>query len=208
VAYLHGSVAGTFTVPAHADVAFPIGTRLFARQVGSMPVAFAGAAGVSIEPSAAPRATIGQHGWVQIVQVGTNAWEILPTYADRLYPGAKINGTTFTGGSNVELRFAQVSDASYFIDASTIASQLATVLLTADVPTTEVIGVPAGYGATFAVRYKQDATGGWEVTWPSSFHFVDGSDTQVQQAPNAMTLLVATTFDQGSRWECVMRACG
>ena len=35
-----------------------------------------------------------------------------------------------------------------------------------------------------------------------------GSDTAVQSAANAWTLLTLTTFDQGTRWEYTMRAGG
>lgn len=61
-------------------------------------------------------------------------------------------------------------------------------------------------GRTIAIRSKQDGTGGRTFALPSSFKPVTGSDTTVQSAANAYTLIIATSFDQGTRWEYSMKA--
>jgi hypothetical protein len=43
------------------------------------------------------------------------------------------------------------------------------------------------------------------VALPASFKVTGGSDTAVQSAANAYTLLTLTTFDQGTRWEYAMQ---
>lgn len=63
-------------------------------------------------------------------------------------------------------------------------------------------------GRTVLIRVKQDAMGGRTLTLPASFKPMDGSDTAVQSAANAVTVLVAMTFDKGVRWEYAMRAGG
>lgn len=64
----------------------------------------------------------------------------------------------------------------------------------------------AGVGRTIAVRLKQDATGGRTFALPAAFKPITGSDTAVQSAANAITILMATSFDQGTRWEYSMKA--
>lgn len=61
-------------------------------------------------------------------------------------------------------------------------------------------------GRTIAIRSKQDGTGSRTFALPSSFKAVTGSDTAVQSAANAYTLIIATSFDQGTRWEYSMKA--
>jgi hypothetical protein len=56
------------------------------------------------------------------------------------------------------------------------------------------------------IRMQQDATGSRTVALPSSFEAIDGSDTAVQSAASAYTVIAATTFDQGARWEYSMKA--
>lgn len=64
---------------------------------------------------------------------------------------------------------------------------------------------PAGHGRSIAIRVQQDGTGSRAMSLPASFKPTTGSDTGVQSAANAYTLLIATTFDQGSRWEYSMK---
>lgn len=63
----------------------------------------------------------------------------------------------------------------------------------------------SGRARTISIRLRQDATGSRTVALPSSFKAVAGSDTSVQASANAYTLLIATSFDQGARWEYAMR---
>ena len=82
-----------------------------------------------------------------------------------------------------------------------------TLLLTADVTSIAFANLPAaGEGKTIAIRIKQDATGGRTLALPSSFKKMGGSDTLVQPAADAVTILTLMTFDQGVRWEYSMCA--
>ncbi len=82
-----------------------------------------------------------------------------------------------------------------------------TLALTANVTSITFSNLPAsGIGRTIAIRFRQDATGSRTVTLPLSFKAITGSDTVVQAAANAYTIFMATTFDQGTRWEYSMKA--
>jgi hypothetical protein len=81
-----------------------------------------------------------------------------------------------------------------------------TLALTANVTSITFTNLPAsGRGVSLAVRVRQDGTGGRTVALPTAFKATTGSDTAVQSAANAWTLLTITTFDQGTRWEYTMR---
>jgi hypothetical protein len=81
-----------------------------------------------------------------------------------------------------------------------------TLSLTANVTSLTFSNLPAtGRAMSLAIRIRQDATGGRTLALPASFKGVTGTDTAVQSAANAWTLLTITTFDQGTRWEYTMR---
>lgn len=81
-----------------------------------------------------------------------------------------------------------------------------TLALTANVTSITFTNLPAsGRAVSLALRVRQDGTGGRTVALPASFRATTGSDTAVQSAANAWTLVTLTTFDQGTRWEYTMR---
>lgn len=82
-----------------------------------------------------------------------------------------------------------------------------TLSLTANVTSITFSNLPgSGKGASIAIRLRQDATGSRTVTLPASFKAITGSDTSVQSAANAYTVLHIETFDNGTRWEYTMKA--
>ncbi|WEN13708.1 hypothetical protein PY254_10670 [Rhodanobacter sp. AS-Z3] len=82
-----------------------------------------------------------------------------------------------------------------------------TLAHTANVTSLTFSNLPAaGMARTLMVRIKQDGTGGRTFAMPASFKAITGSDTAVQSAANAYTILAITTFDQGTRWEYSMKA--
>lgn len=84
-----------------------------------------------------------------------------------------------------------------------------TLSLTANVTSITFSNVPAsGRGQSIMIRVQQDATGSRTVALPTSFKAIAGSDTAIQAAANAYTIIAATTFDQGARWEYSMKAGG
>lgn len=87
------------------------------------------------------------------------------------------------------------------------AGDFRTLLLDANVTAITFSNLPGtGEGRSLAIRIKQDATGGRTVALPSSFKKLGNSDSAVQSAANAITVLTLMTFDQGTRWEYSMCA--
>lgn len=63
---------------------------------------------------------------------------------------------------------------------------------------------PAGMGRTLSITITQ-GSGGNTLALPSSFKFISGSDTTVQDAGAAVTKLFIETIDGGATWSCMMK---
>lgn len=129
--------------------------------------------------------------------------------------GIGTNGQTLTVVSGAPA-WASAATARDAVTALTISAGVVnidcalgdffTLTLTANVTSITFTNLPAaGRGASLALRVRQDGTGSRTVALPASFRATTGSDTAVQSAANAWTLLTITTFDQGTRWEYTMR---
>lgn len=106
----------------------------------------------------------------------------------------------------VDTAVTALSIASGVVNIDLSLGNLFTLALTANITSITFSNVPAsGRGTSISVRIRQDATGGRTVTLPSSFKAISGSDSAVQTAANAYTVLNFTTYDQGTRWEYVMK---
>jgi hypothetical protein len=134
------------------------------------------------------RLAAGTNGNVLKVVSGTPAW------ADEAAVGAPVSSLAITDG---------------VVDVDLSLGDLFTLSLTANVTSIALSNPPgSGLGQTIGVRIRQDAMGGHTVALPASFRPITGSDTAVQAAANAYTILIATTFDNGTRWEYSMKAGG
>ena len=133
------------------------------------------------------RLAIGPNGHVLTVVSGAPAWAASPGGVTR---DAVTALTISSGVVNIDCN----------------AGDFFTLALTANVTSITFTNLPAsGRAVSLAVRLRQDGTGGRTVALPAAFRATTGSDTAVQSAANAWTLLTITTFDQGTRWEYTMR---
>lgn len=81
-----------------------------------------------------------------------------------------------------------------------------TLLLDANVTTVTLTNLNgAGFATEIEVQFTQDGTGGFTVALPASFKALGGSDTAVDLAANAVTVLSAKTFDNGTTWRYAMQ---
>ena len=130
--------------------------------------------------------------------------------ATALETSRKINGKSFDGSADIVAPQSPVTDLSISSGAVAIDCSLGnyfTLSLTANVTSITFSNVPAtGYAQSIMIRMQQDTTGSRTVALPSSFDAIDGSDTAVQSTASAYTVIAATTFDQGTRWEYSMKA--
>ena len=110
------------------------------------------------------------------------------------------------GGTGDRSAVTALSISAGVVNIDCALGDFFTLSLTANVTSITFSNLPAaGKGASIAVRIRQDATGSRTVALPASFKVTGGSDTAVQSAANAYTLLTLTTFDQGTRWEYAMQ---
>jgi hypothetical protein len=100
---------------------------------------------------------------------------------------------TITSGT-ITLDFAGKSRASF------------TLALTANVTTVNFSNLAgAGLVTEFDLEITQDATGGRTFALPAALKALGGSDTAIASAANAVTVLSAKTFDNGTTWRYAMQ---
>ena len=63
----------------------------------------------------------------------------------------------------------------------------------------------AGFATEIEIEIKQNGTGGFTFALPASFKALGGSDTAIAAAANAVTVLSAKTFDNGTTWRYAMQ---
>jgi len=112
-----------------------------------------------------------------------------------------------SAGARVALNALSIAAGVVNIDCS--LGDYFTLALTANVTSITFSNLPAsGKAQSIGLRLQQDATGSRTVAIPTSLKAITGSDTAVQSAANAYTILHIETFDQGTRWEYSMKAGG
>ena len=64
----------------------------------------------------------------------------------------------------------------------------------------------SGYATEIEIEIKQPASGGpYTFALPAAFKALGGSDTAIASAANAVTVLSAKTFDNGTTWRYAMQ---
>lgn len=81
-----------------------------------------------------------------------------------------------------------------------------TITLAANVTTLSLTNLNgSGFVTELEVEIKQDATGSRTFALPASFKALGGSDTAIASAANAVTVLSAKTWDNGTTWRYAMQ---
>jgi hypothetical protein len=81
-----------------------------------------------------------------------------------------------------------------------------TITLVANVTTLTLTNLAgAGFATELEIEIKQDGTGGRTFALPAAFRALGGSDTAIASAANAVTVLSAKTFDNGTTWRYAMQ---
>ncbi len=81
-----------------------------------------------------------------------------------------------------------------------------TLLLAANVTTLTLTNLAgASFATEIEIEIKQDGTGGRTLALPASFKALGGSDTAIAAGANAVTVLSAKTFDNGTTWRYAMQ---
>lgn len=69
------------------------------------------------------------------------------------------------------------------------------VTLTEDIADIDLTDIPTGKVVVFTIKWTQDGTGGWEITWPAEFQ---GTPAQPAPAAGAVTIQSFYTDDGGT----------
>lgn len=135
---------------------------------------------------------------------------------------ANVNSLTFKGrltassGDPEDLTNAQARKVLNPVTALTNSAGTVTVdcslgttftlTLAANVTTLTLSNLQgSGYATEIEIEIKQDATGSRTFALPAAFKALGGSDTAIASAANAVTVLSAKTFDNGTTWRYAMQ---
>lgn len=112
---------------------------------------------------------------------------------------------TISGGSSGAAVVA-LSISSGVVNIDLSLGQNFTLALTANVTSITFSNMPgSGFSAEFELQITQDATGGRTLVLPAAFKALGGSDTAIASAANAVTVLSAKSFDNGTTWRYAMQ---
>lgn len=121
----------------------------------------------------------------------------------------RYDGTAWvvvTGGSSARDAVSALTISTGVVNIDCSLGDFFTLAINANVTSLTFTNLPAsGRAVSLALRIQQDGTGGRTFALPAAFKATTGSDTAIQSAANARTLVTITTFDQGTRWEYTMR---
>ncbi|MCW0398780.1 hypothetical protein NB688_000594 [Xanthomonas sacchari] len=154
--------------------------------------------------------------------------QLAALFGSEAIPAQSVAGGTDTGGNavaagnDVRIPVAQLAAfcAAYRRAVATINQSSSGALtvdyslgdyfivnLAANVTGITISNPPAAtYGGSIRIRFVQDSTGGRSVVLPSSAKAITGTDTSVQSAAGAQTVLHLTTDDGGNSWAYSMKA--
>jgi hypothetical protein len=180
--------ANTFTVPANATVAFPIGSRLSVLQLGAGQTTVTPAGGVTIN-EAVGDLLLQQYQCLTLLKTGTNTWAVI---GDLFSTNDQHN---FSKNQSV----AQVTLA----DAATIATDCSlSNNFTVTLGGNRTLGAPTNPTAGMVCNWeiKQDATGSRTLAFNAVFLFAGGVDPVASTTANAIDFM--SGYYDGASWLC------
>lgn len=111
------------------------------------------------------------------------------------------------GGSGVVTVNSPTNSAgTVTLDFDSVSKYIGAITLSANVTTLAFSNLPgSGKYAEYELHVAQDGTGGRTFAIPSSHKALGGSDTAIATAANAVTVLTASTVDNGTTWRYAMQ---
>jgi hypothetical protein len=111
------------------------------------------------------------------------------------------------GGSDVvDVITPSNSSGTVTLDFDSMSKYAGSITLSANVTTLAFSNLPgAGKYAEYELHITQDGTGSRTFAIPASHKALGGSDTAIASAANAVTVLTASTVDNGTTWRYAMQ---
>jgi hypothetical protein len=127
---------------------------------------------------------------------GTTAWNSLPYF-----------GEDAGGDPNViDVETPSNASGTVTLDFDSKSRYIGAITLSANVTTLAFSNLPgSGKYAEYELHIKQDGTGSRTFAIPASHKALGGSDTAIASAANAVTIITASTVDNGTTWRYAMQ---
>lgn len=112
-----------------------------------------------------------------------------------------------SGGSDVlDVETPSNASGTVTLDFDSKSRYVGAITLAANVTTLTISNLPgSGKFAEYELHIKQDGTGSRTFAIPASHKALGGSDTAIASAANAVTVLTASTVDNGTTWRYAMQ---
>lgn len=121
---------------------------------------------------------------------------------------ARIDGNVVWHEGNLTDRsvVSTLTNSSGTVNIDCALGDYFTHTLAANVTSITFSNLPAaGHACTLSIQFTQDAATPRTVALPASFKALGGSDTAISATLSKVTVLVITTFDQGTTWRYSMQ---
>lgn len=110
------------------------------------------------------------------------------------------------GSAVVDVESPTISSGTLTLDFAGKSKYVGAVTLNANVTTLAFANLPgAGNYAEYELHIAQDGTGSRTFAIPASHKALGGSDTSIASSANAVTVLTASTVDNGTTWRYAMQ---
>lgn len=111
-----------------------------------------------------------------------------------------------SGSSVIDVQTPSNASGTVTLDFASKSRYVGSITLGANVGTLAFSNLPgAGKYAEYELHIKQDATGSRTFAIPASHKALGGSDVNIALAANAVTVLTASTVDNGTTWRYAMQ---
>lgn len=142
----------------------------------------------------------GGGGGVQSIVAGTNVT------VDDTDPANPIVSSSGGGSSLVDVITPTNSSGTVTLDFASMSKYAGAITLGANVTTLAFSNLPgAGKYAEYELHITQDGTGARTFAIPASHKALGGSDTAIAAAAGSVTVLTASTVDNGTTWRYAMQ---
>ncbi len=149
----------------------------------------------------------GWHAWAPV-----EGLRVVVNDVRKVFDGAAwIDDPSITGGGGggsdvVDVITPTNSSGTVTLDFDSKSKYVGAITLGANVTTLAFANLPgAGNYAEYELHITQDGTGSWTFAIPASHKALGGSDIAIAATANAVTVLTASTVDNGTTWRYAMQ---
>lgn len=163
-------------------------------------------AGVARKCTAQDIADLGGVGGGDVVGPASSVADRIALFDGTTGKLLKDGGKTIPDLSIIDVQTPSNASGTVTLDFASTSKYVGAITLGANVTTLAFSNLPgSGKYAEYELHIAQNGTGSWTFAIPASHKALGGSDTAIASAANAVTVLTASTVDNGTTWRYAMQ---